>query len=198
MVKKIGKKWSLVLLVGLALLLWSLGVSITIWNHGEQDFSRNSDCVIVLGAAVDGSQPSPVFEERLRHGIDLVQKGRAATLILTGGKGQGKTHAESEVGERYALAAGLSSSAIAKETHSRTTRANLVEAQKVMREQGLKTAIIISDPLHLKRASYMAKGLGIDAVTSPTPTTRYRSLKTQIPFLLRELYFIHHYWLFRR
>ncbi|MBK1833919.1 hypothetical protein JIN78_07600 [Roseibacillus ishigakijimensis] len=62
-----------------------------------------------------------------------------------------------------------------------------------MNAAGLKSAIIVSDPLHLKRASLMAKDLGIRSVTSPTPTSRYRSLKTKLPFLQREIYFYHHY-----
>lgn len=62
-----------------------------------------------------------------------------------------------------------------------------------MREHGLKSAIIVSDPLHMKRALMMAEGLEIDAVSSPTPTTRYRSLQSKLGFLFRELYFFHHY-----
>ena len=63
----------------------------------------------------------------------------------------------------------------------------------MMQKNGLKSAIIVSDPLHMKRAMMMAAGLGIDAVSSPTPTTRYRSLQTKLGFLVRELYFFHHY-----
>jgi len=45
----------------------------------------------------------------------------------------------------------------------------------------------------MKRAMLMANDIGITASSSPTPTSRYRSLKTKLGFLLRELYFIHHY-----
>jgi uncharacterized SAM-binding protein YcdF (DUF218 family) len=58
---------------------------------------------------------------------------------------------------------------------------------------GLKSAIIVSDPLHMKRAMMMADGLGIDAVPSPTATTRYQSFQTKFGFLIREIYFFHHY-----
>lgn len=177
---------------------WLLGVAFSIWHHGEQDFQKRSDCIIVLGAAVQGSQPSPVFEERLRHGIALQQRGLASKILFTGGTGEGQSLSEGEVGERFALSLGVPPQEILKETKSRTTRDNLVEAQDVMRVHGLESAIIVSDPLHLKRASAMAKGLGLEAVTSPTSTTRYRTWKTKTGFLLRELYFVHHYWIFRR
>ena len=57
---------------------------------------------------------------------------------------------------------------------------------------GLRTAVLVSDPLHLRRAIWMADDLGIAAVSSPTPTTRYRSLKTKLRFLRHELYYWHH------
>lgn len=39
----------------------------------------------------------------------------------------------------------------------------------------------------------MAGNLGIKAVSSPTPTSRYRSAGTRAVFLAREIYFHHHY-----
>ena len=76
------------------------------------------------------------------------------------------------------------------EVRSHTTVQNLAEAQAIMQAQGLKTAILVSDPLHLRRAMWMARDLGIDAVSSPTPTSRYRSWSARLRFLRREL----HYW----
>ena len=62
-----------------------------------------------------------------------------------------------------------------------------------MRQNGLVTAIVVSDPLHMKRALRMARDLGIEASEGPTPTSRYRSWQAKGSFLLRELYFYHHY-----
>ena len=45
----------------------------------------------------------------------------------------------------------------------------------------------------MKRAALMAHDLGIPTAPSPTPTSRYRSLKSKLGFLLREIYFYHHY-----
>ena len=41
----------------------------------------------------------------------------------------------------------------------------------------------------------MAKDLGMDAVTSPNPTSRYRGVGAKLRFLLREVYFCHYYWM---
>lgn len=172
---------------------WLAISGIIIWNFGGIDHARKSDCIIVLGAAAYGEKPSPVFEARIQHAVDLFQAGKASTLIFTGGFGDGVSHAESEVGAAFAVAKGISKLATLTETKSRTTHQNLAEAKAVMDAAGFKTAIIVSDPLHLKRASVMAEDLGIKAVTSPTPFSRYRSFWTKFGFLVREVYFLNHY-----
>lgn len=179
--------------VALLAILWCVAVGVEIWRFGSVDHAVNSDCIIVLGAAVRGSKPSSVFEERIRHGIHLYQSGSAPKLLLTGGFGEGEKHSESGVGASVARLAGVPESAILTEDQSRTTRQNLSEALRLMKANGLRSAILVSDPLHMKRASMMAEDLGIKVASSPTPSSRYRSLKTQAAFLMREIYFVNHY-----
>lgn len=174
-------------------LVWLLALSAAIWSYGARNQAEKADCAIVLGAAVYGDRPSPVFEERIRHGIALYQTGLVAKIIFTGGCGTGAEHAESEVAAAYAARAGVPAADLLTERRSRTTQQNLAEAKLLMDAHGLRTAILVSDPLHMRRAMWMAGDLGIAAVPSPTPTTRYRSLKTKLEFLRHELYYWHHY-----
>ena len=174
-------------------LVWLLALSAAIWSYGTRNQAEKADCAIVLGAAVYGDRPSPVFEERIRHGIALYQTGLVAKIIFTGGCGTGAEHAESEVAAACAAQAGVPAADILTERRSRTTQQNLAEAKLLMDAHGLRTAILVSDPLHMRRAMWMAGDLGIAAVPSPTPTTRYRSLKTKLEFLRHELYYWHHY-----
>lgn len=173
--------------------VWCAVLATLIWRYGSHDHATKSDCIIVLGAGVQGTTPSPVFEERIRHGIDLYHAGLASKLLFTGGIGEGQTHSEGSVGRSVATQQAVPAGDILIEEQSRTTQQNLSEARSVMLKHRLKSAIIVSDPLHMKRAMMMADGLGIKAVSSPTPTTRYRSLRTKLSFLVRELYFFHHY-----
>lgn len=179
----------------LAVFLWLLTISYDIWTFGERDYTQPADCIIVLGAAVQGNEPSPVFAERLRHAANLYQRGLATKIVLTGGKSTAAQSAESRIGLAFIQQLGVPDTSILIEENSHTTHQNFIEAAHLMRKHDLYTAIIVSDPLHLKRANTMAADMGIRSVTSPTPTTRYRSWQTQVPFLLRELYFLHHYWL---
>ena len=174
-------------------LVWLLALSAAIWSYGTRNQAEKADCAIVLGAAAYGDRPSPVFEERIRHGIALYQTGLVTKIIFTGGCGTGAEHAESEVAAACAAQAGVPAADILTERRSRTTQQNLAEAKLLMDAHGLRTAILVSDPLHMRRAMWMAGDLGIAAVPSPTPTTRYRSLKTKLEFLRHELYYWHHY-----
>jgi len=177
----------------IAVTLWCVIVATSIWRYGNHDNAVKSDCIVVLGAAVEGENPSPVFAERIRHGIDLYGTGYAPKLIFTGGYGEGQKFSESGVARSVAKKRGVPADDIYTEEKSRTTQQNMAEAAALMKTHNLKSAIIVSDPLHMKRAMLMADDFGIQAVSSPTPTTRYRSLRTKLGFLVRELYFVHHY-----
>jgi uncharacterized SAM-binding protein YcdF (DUF218 family) len=178
--------------VALLSLLWLIGVALYIAYVGQRDEAAPADAIIVLGAAAYDARPSPVFEERIRHGIALYRRGVAPNLIFTGGYGgQGARFAESQVGRRYAMREGVPERAILIETTSRNTRENLSEAAALMRARTLLSAVVVSDPLHMSRALRLCEEIGIACVGSPTPTTRYRSFGTRWRFLLAEVYFFH-------
>lgn len=183
----LGWTWRLLLLLA----LWLVGVAAYIVWVGERDQAAPADVIIVLGAAAYDARPSPVFAERIRHGIDLYQRGLAKHLIFTGGFGKGARFSESQVAQRYALKHGVARQAILIETQSRTTHQNLQQAAVLMKAHGFKRAIIVSDPLHMARALRLAREAGIDALGSSTPTSRFRSFETRKRFLLQEVYFFH-------
>lgn len=178
----------------LGLAVWLAGVAGWIAVFGGKDRSKPSDCAIVLGAAAYGSKPSPVFAERINHAVELYRSGTVKYLLFTGGRVTAADKSESAVARTYALAAGVPAGAILTEDLSRTTGQNLQEAKRVMGINGLRTAVIVSDAPHLKRAASMAADIGIEAVTSPTPTSRYRSFGAKAGFLAREVFFLHGYW----
>ena len=74
-------------------------------------------------------------------------------------------------------------------------RLNIGFTHQVLLTDPTPNVLLVSDPLHLTRAMQMAAEFGLDAQPSATGLTRYRTLSTKVPFALRELYFMHHYWL---
>ena len=180
----------------LLVVLWLCGVALYIVSVGGRDDvagnALRADAIIVLGAAAYDARPSPVFEERIRHGIDLYKDDRAPVLILTGGfGGNGARFSESQVARRYALRNGVPDRAILIETVSRNTIENIGQAAALMRARKLGRAIVVSDPLHMSRALRICDDIDIVCLGSPTPTSRYRSFDTRWRFLLNEVYFFH-------
>lgn len=194
MIQKIKKPlaWTLI-----ATLLWLVYLLISILNFPVGTLSDNADAAIILGAAVHNEKPSPVFAERLNHSINLYHADQINKIVFTGGVGKGQKFSEASIARNYAISKQVKPSDILIETESLTTRQNLVNAKELINQEDIITVLLISDSLHLKRAIMMAEDLDLNAQASATPTSRYQSLKTKLPFALRELYFYHHYLLFR-
>ena len=162
-------------------------VGFSISNYASKDETQKADAAIILGAAVENGTPTPVFRERINHAIALYQDGYVRFLIFTGGIGDGDGISEAQAAKNYALAMGIPETAIFIEENSHITEENMENAKRIMDAQHLQTALIVSDPLHMKRAMLMAKDYGITAYSSPTKTTMYQTAKTKLPFLAREI-----------
>ena len=191
-VHKIGKKKTfrlISLFLVLSILFYLIFTAISIVSYGKTDGKANSDVAIVLGAGTSNGEVSPVYCERINHGIWLYENDYVDYLILTGGIGEGNNASDAYIAKQYALSKSVPEQAIFIEEKSTITEENLENAKAIMDENSFDTAIIVSDPLHMKRAMLMAGDYGIDACSSPTPTTMYRSFKTKIPFLAREEFF---------
>ncbi len=171
----------------LFILIWAVVTAASILSYMHESSPRTSDAAIVLGAAVQGDIPSPVFRERIEQAIRLYKAGTVRNLIFTGGSSEEGVPAEALVGRQYALTQGVKPEHIQVEEKSVITQENLVYALKIGEREGYRTYTIVSDPLHMKRSMKMAAELGMDAVPSPTQTTAYQSWSTQIPFLVREI-----------
>lgn len=157
--------------------------------YAEKDEKRAADTAIILGAAADENGPSPVYRERINHGIELYNYGYVDKLIMTGGTGEGNTHSDAYIAKQYTVSHGIPEEDILTEDTSTITQENLKNSKLIMAENGFDTAIIVSDPLHMRRAMLLARDAGITAYSSPTPTTMYVSAKTKLPFLAREVFF---------
>jgi uncharacterized SAM-binding protein YcdF (DUF218 family) len=180
---------TLILLIGL--------ISLRIYSYRNTVSNEPADAAIVLGAAVWGNDLSPVFKERINHAIELRRTGKVRKIVFTGGQGNRHELTESSAARKYAIQEGISPADILVEERSHTTYENLVFAREVAVARGLRRVLIVSDPLHMKRAVTMALDLGLDAYPSPTPTTRYQGGAKQLGLLAHETYYYIGY-LFRR
>lgn len=191
---KLNKILMLIILMAISYITY---VSCDIYFYGKIDEVRKVDSAIVLGAGIWDDEPCPVFEERLKHGIWLYKNNYVETLIFTGGYGDGEMYSEASVAMNYAILNSVSNTDIFIEEQSTITQENLLHAAKIVEDNNIEEVIIVSDPLHMKRAMLMAKDYGINAYSSPTPTTKYVSTKNKLTFLAREVFFYIGYQIYR-
>ena len=186
--KKINLKKLLIFIISIVT-AYIVITAINICLYSKVDEKQPADVAIILGAGADNEKISPVFQERINHGISLYQNNYVKKLIFTGGTGKGNQNSDAYIAMQYAVKRGVPENDILLEEISTITQENIKNAKMIMDKNSYHTAIIISDPLHMKRAMLMAKDYKIECYSSPTPTTKYITLKSTLPFLLREVFF---------
>jgi uncharacterized SAM-binding protein YcdF (DUF218 family) len=184
--KKTGRIFKVILII----VVLTIGyTSLSIYTFGSNSSVGNADAAVVLGAAVWSNQVSPVFRERINHAVDLYRSGRVRKIVFTGGQGNRNEPTEAAAARDYAIQNGIPATDILIEQRSHTTYENVVNAKQLADAHGLKKVLIVSDPMHMKRAITMAHNIGLDADPSPTPTTRYTGLRSQFAELSRETFY---------
>lgn len=180
-----------------ACIVWLLIVSVRIhMAAGAGSPTEKADVALVLGAGSSGGIPSAVFMGRIDYAVQLFQEGWVDEVLFTGGLGAGETIPDAEAARRYAIAKGVPADRILIETNSRTTRENLVEAHRLLRRKASgATCLLVSDPLHLFRASCMMNDEGIVGRPAPAITSQVRGRFPKLRFFVRELWFYHGYLL---
>jgi vancomycin permeability regulator SanA len=182
--------------------LGALGASaITVWRAAhDDDASRveRADVIIVLGAAQYGGTPSPVFRGRLDHAVLLFQQGRADSVMVVGGRAPGDPTSEAQAGWDYLVAHGVPAGSAVAEPVGRTTYESLAGAAKYMREHGMKSAFLVSDPWHNARIIRMASDLGITGYASATWTSAATSEEARFSGYARETLAYLYYRVFGR
>lgn len=152
----------------------TLVTTFEVFYFGQSSKPKKSDCIIVLGCQVYGTTPSPFLAWRTEHALKLYKEGYGKYIIVSGGKGQGENISEAEAMKRYLISKGMEASKILIEDKSASTMANLINSKAIMDQKGLKTAIIVSNKYHLKRASLMAKQQNINGSYSGVFVTPYK------------------------
>jgi uncharacterized SAM-binding protein YcdF (DUF218 family) len=167
------------------------GCGIVVWqaaHHDDASEIDRADAIVVLGAAQYDGEPSPVFAGRLDHAALLYDQGRAERVLVLGGGQPGDRFTEAEAGRRYLMENGLPGDAIIPVPEGHTTFESLRAIVPVMREAGMDTAFLVSDPWHNARVERMARDLGIEGHASATWQSAATSQDTRFEGYVRETF----------
>ncbi len=136
--------------------------------HARTDPATEPDCIIVLGAGINGREPSPILKTRLDAALSYLNRWPDKPVILSGGQGPDESVAEAEVMYRYLAGRGVSPERLYSETLSLCTEDNISYSFHVMEDIGINpresVVAIVSSDFHLCRAKLLAAAHGAHPV----------------------------------
>jgi uncharacterized SAM-binding protein YcdF (DUF218 family) len=116
-----------------------------------------ADVLVVLGAALtpDG-RLGPALAERVEAGVSAWKSGLAPRLLMTGAY-------EASAMRQRAIELGVPAEAILLEHTALTTRENALFSGEILRQNGLRRALLVTQPYHRRRAVAAFRRTGISA-----------------------------------
>jgi uncharacterized SAM-binding protein YcdF (DUF218 family) len=181
------RPWPLLLLgVAGALLLFFGVTGLDIVHAGAETPTQKADVIVVFGAAEYSGHPSPVYRARLDHGYELFQKGMAPVVITTGGSAQDPEFSEGGVGRDYLLRRGVPEQALIAETQGSDTAQSAARVANIMRANGMRDCIAVSDVYHVFRIRALLEHEGVQVELAPRPESRPRHLWDRFGAVMRE------------
>jgi uncharacterized SAM-binding protein YcdF (DUF218 family) len=148
--------------------------------------TRQADVIVVFGAAEYAGHPSPVYRARLDHAYELFQRGLAPVVITTGGSAQDPDFSEGGVGRDYLLRRGIPEQALIAETQGSDTAQSATRVATIMRANGMRTCIAVSDVYHVFRIRALLEHEGVQVEVAPRPESRPRRVWDRFAAVMRE------------
>ncbi|PKQ33026.1 MAG: hypothetical protein CVT62_03005 [Actinobacteria bacterium HGW-Actinobacteria-2] len=156
-----------VLAVAVLVVLAALaGLAVFLVTFGNQPTARyDEDAVIVLGAAVHGSELSKTLTGRLDVALAYHARNPKALIVVSGGQGPQENLPEGVAMGRYLVAQGVPEALVVVEDRATSTEENFAFSQALLDQRlapGYRV-VVTSDEFHLYRASRLAAAAGLNA-----------------------------------
>ena len=150
------------------------GVWIVTNMSGSED--PQAEYAVVLGAGVNGSEPSKSLSERIDAAEEYAKAHPKSILILSGGKSEEDTISEAQCMYQELTARGISGKRLLKEERASNTEENLTYAMEtISAHRGSKPTeiVVITSEYHIPRATLIADRLGIKVLGYPAETENF-------------------------
>jgi uncharacterized SAM-binding protein YcdF (DUF218 family) len=181
------RRWPLILsaVVGALVLFFGFTGARIIGAAGKAP-TRKADVIVIFGAAEYAGRPSPVFRARLDHGYELFKQRMAPMVITTGGAAQDPDFSEGGVGKDYLLRRGIPEGALIAETQGSDTAQSAARVANIMRANGMRSCVAVSDAYHVFRIRALLLHEGVQVELAPRPDSRPRHFLDRLIAVVRE------------
>ena len=168
-----------------------LGLEVVIMNRGRSDMPpRPADAGIVLGAGVNGTEPSLSLRTRLDKAVDYLERWPDIPAVLTGGTGYGEEISEAQCMYDYLTEYGVEADRLILEDRASNTAENFAFSWELLTEAGVDPAegrvAVVTNDFHIARSELIAarEGYGdVAGIPAPLPWVHL-----EINYTLREAF----------
>lgn len=190
---RVGKVVLLILLVLVVVLLVLFIVASSWMVYAAAQPASGPATVVVLGAGLQGDQPSTTLADRLDAATKYLEAYPEAACIVTGGQGPDEVCTEASVMYAYLVSKGIDPTRIYQEDQSTNTQENLRYAGAIIEREGLDGNVVIAtQEFHQYRAQKMAEQAGL-TVVGPVTCRSHTSLL--LCYWVREFAAVCRFWL---
>ena len=147
--------WRVALAVGVVLFI---AVQSAILITASKQPPQGLDTLIVLGAKVNGTQPSGALNERISAAYRYLADNPDTVCIASGGQGEDEGISEAECIRLGLLARGISDDRILLEDRSTDTSTNFLNSFLLLPD-GTETVGVVTNDFHVLRALWTAREL---------------------------------------
>ncbi len=177
--------WTLAAVALLFVLIVTI-TSIRIAHEAGRQELHPADAIVVFGAAEYAGRPSPVLRARLDHAYDLYAKHLAPVIMTTGGAAEDPSYSEGGVGHDYLMRRGVPERNLIAETLGTDTAHSAERLGVIMRANGMKSCLAVSDEYHVFRIKKLLEHEGMTVYVAPRTGSRPKGAFQRMIAVLRE------------
>ena len=163
-------------------------LEIQVIRYSRTDWGRDVSAVVVLGAGVNGTEPSLSLLVRLEAALDYLSDKPDIPVVVTGSKGPGEDISEAQCMADWLASHGIAERRILLEEQADNTEENIRFSKELLAGQGIDltgSIAVVSSDYHLYRASLYWASPGFVPVAAHMPG---RYLPLTINYYIREAF----------
>lgn len=155
------------LLIGLILFFTG---ELVIFSAGTSAAPQGLDCIIVLGARVNGREPSGALRNRIDTAAEYLRANPDTIAILSGGRGTDEEISEAQCMFERLTAQGIDPSRLILEDQSTDTSENLRFSRALLPDANARVGLVTNN-FHIFRALALARGMDWELDCVPVATS---------------------------
>lgn len=191
------KRLRMIVIIGLILgffLFMAAEIPVLLGSRSEEDTS--ADYIIVMGAGVNGLEPSLSLLNRLQAAEKWLAENPEGIAVLSGGQGNGELITEARCMYDWLTARGIDPARLIMEPMATSSYENILYSLELIEAHGGNPAgkvAIVSNDYHLCRIRLIAKELGCEPVCVAARTPYFT---LYVNYAVREAAALWEIWLF--